>query len=68
MPLGWELVYYALAILALSMAVIYGVLTASTPEKHDAIGDKEKEFLNEAQSYYSKVRTFVIVEAKYFFI
>ncbi|KOB64701.1 Sodium-dependent phosphate transporter, partial [Operophtera brumata] len=43
MPLGWELVYYSLAILALSMAVIYGVLTASSPEKHEAIGDKEKD-------------------------
>lgn len=61
MPLGWELVYYALAMLALSMAVIYGVLTASTPEKHEAIGDKEKEFLSEAQSCYSKVKLLKLI-------
>lgn len=54
-PLGWELVYYVLAMLGLSMAVISGALTASSPDQHQAIGDAEKEFIQENLNYYRKV-------------
>ncbi|XP_026735215.1 putative inorganic phosphate cotransporter [Trichoplusia ni] len=53
-PLGWELVYYVLAMLGLSMAVISGALTASSPDQHQAIGDAEKEFIQENLNYYRK--------------
>ncbi|KAG6449200.1 hypothetical protein O3G_MSEX005909 [Manduca sexta] len=54
MPLGWEFIYYALAMVTLSLAVIIGTLTASTPEEHQAIGDDEKEHINETRSLYRK--------------
>lgn len=55
--LGWELVYYALAMMGLAMAVISGTLTASSPEDHQAVGDTEKEFIRKNLEYYRKVDT-----------
>lgn len=56
-PLGWELVYYSLAMLALSMAIISGTLTASSPGEHQAVGDAEKEFIRDTLNSYKKVMT-----------
>ncbi|KAJ8721775.1 hypothetical protein PYW08_004177 [Mythimna loreyi] len=53
-PLGWELVYYSLAMLALSMAIISGTLTASSPGEHQAVGDAEKEFISSTLNSYKK--------------
>ncbi|XP_063892062.1 putative inorganic phosphate cotransporter [Helicoverpa armigera] len=53
-PLGWELVYYSLAMLALSMSIISGTLTASSPGEHQAVGDAEKEFIRETLKSYQK--------------
>ncbi|XP_022837722.1 putative inorganic phosphate cotransporter [Spodoptera litura] len=53
-PLGWELVYYALAMLALSMAIISGTLTASSPGDHQAVGDAEMEFIKSTLVNYKK--------------
>ncbi|CAB3221225.1 unnamed protein product [Arctia plantaginis] len=52
--LGWELVYYALSMMGLSMAVISGTLTASSPEDHPAVGDTEKEFIRKNLECYRK--------------
>ncbi|XP_045772827.1 putative inorganic phosphate cotransporter [Maniola jurtina] len=50
--LSWELVFYSQAMMTLSMAVIWGLLTASSPERHQAIGDTEKEFIRESLAGY----------------
>ncbi|KAL4708198.1 hypothetical protein ACJJTC_005340 [Scirpophaga incertulas] len=52
--LGWELIFYSLAMMLLSMAIICGLLTASSPDKHQAVGDSEKEYVREALSYCKK--------------
>ncbi|CAG9786474.1 unnamed protein product [Diatraea saccharalis] len=52
--LGWELIFYSLAMTTLSMAVICAALTASSPTDHPAVGDEEKEYIREAQSLYRK--------------
>jgi hypothetical protein len=46
--------------LMLSMAIICGLLTARSPEQHQAVGDAEKEYVREALSLYKKVRLFYI--------
>lgn len=43
--LGWELIFYSLAMMALSMAAICFALTANSPGQHQAVGDSEKEYL-----------------------
>lgn len=53
--LGWELIYYILATMALSGTVVWTLLTASSPEDHPAVGDVEKEFICEALLCYKKV-------------
>lgn len=53
--LGWELVYYAQGMLALSMAAVWTLLTAGGPEQHQAVGDAEKEFIREGLRTYTKV-------------
>lgn len=51
-----------MAMMSLAMAVTYGILTASTPNRHDAIGDKEKEFIRETHMTYNKVfNNFVLI-------
>ncbi|XP_046965520.1 putative inorganic phosphate cotransporter isoform X1 [Vanessa cardui] len=52
--LGWELIFYAQAMLTLSMGAVWALLTASTPDQHHAIGDAEKEFIKEALACYKK--------------
>ncbi|RVE43976.1 hypothetical protein evm_011379 [Chilo suppressalis] len=52
--LGWELIFYSLAMATLSMAVVCALLTASSPEDHQAVGDEEKEYIKETQSLYRK--------------
>nr|XP_034831921.1 putative inorganic phosphate cotransporter [Maniola hyperantus] len=52
--LSWELVFYSQAMMALSMAVVWGLLTASSPERHHAIGDTEKEFIRESLAGYTQ--------------
>ncbi|XP_075977491.1 putative inorganic phosphate cotransporter [Anticarsia gemmatalis] len=54
LPLGWELIYYALAMMSLSLGVISATLTASSPEDHQAVGDVEIEFIKESLTYYRK--------------
>ncbi|CAG5058469.1 unnamed protein product [Parnassius apollo] len=54
--LGWELIFYSQAIITLSMAVIWGLLTASSPEEHQAVGDSEKEYIKETLACYRKKR------------
>lgn len=58
LPLGWELIYYALAMIILSMAVVIGTLTASSPEEHRAISDKELEYILDSLNLYRKVCMF----------
>lgn len=41
--------------LALSMAIISGTLTASTPGEHQAVGDAEKEFIRDTLNRFKKV-------------
>ncbi|XP_072948849.1 putative inorganic phosphate cotransporter [Epargyreus clarus] len=48
--LGWELIFYSQAMMTLSFAIVWALLTASSPDQHHAVGDKEKEFINEALS------------------
>ncbi|XP_012545207.2 putative inorganic phosphate cotransporter isoform X2 [Bombyx mori] len=68
--LGWEFIYYALAMATLSMAVVIGTLTASSFEGHQAMGDGEKEFIRDAMTLYKKkklIRPFrSILECKKF--
>ncbi|XP_063384121.1 putative inorganic phosphate cotransporter [Cydia fagiglandana] len=52
--LGWELIFYAQAMAALSSCAVWGILTAATPQQHQAIGDKEKEYIEEAKGFYKK--------------
>ncbi|XP_052741527.1 putative inorganic phosphate cotransporter [Bicyclus anynana] len=52
--LSWELVFYSQAMMTLSMAVIWALLTASSPEQHQAIGDTEKEFIRDTLAGYYK--------------
>ncbi|XP_047503567.1 putative inorganic phosphate cotransporter [Pieris napi] len=52
--LGWELVFYSQAMMTFSMAVIWGLLTASRPDKHKAVGDWESEFIKETSKFYRK--------------
>ncbi|XP_026315266.1 putative inorganic phosphate cotransporter [Hyposmocoma kahamanoa] len=52
--LGWELIFYTQAMMMLSMAAIWGLLTSSSPERHHAVGDKEKEYIRENLERYRK--------------
>lgn len=53
--LGWELIFYSQAMMTLSMAAIWALLTAGSPDSHQAIGDEEKDFIRQALSTYRKV-------------
>ncbi|XP_053609770.1 putative inorganic phosphate cotransporter [Plodia interpunctella] len=55
--LGWELIYYSLAMISLSMAVITFALTASSPDEHPALGESEKEFLESVVTSSNKKNT-----------
>ncbi|XP_050675822.1 putative inorganic phosphate cotransporter isoform X2 [Leptidea sinapis] len=55
--LGWELIFYSQAMMTFSMAAIWGLLTASSPEQHKAIGDAEQEFIKESKKFYRKRRS-----------
>lgn len=57
--LAWELLFYAQAMTTLSMAAIWGLLTATSPDEHQAVGDSEKEYIKEAIACYRKVRDFL---------
>ncbi|KAH9630948.1 hypothetical protein HF086_013487, partial [Spodoptera exigua] len=57
-PLGWELVYYSLAMLALSMAIISGTLTASSPGDHQA-----KEIKRPWREILKSLRFWVVASA-----
>ncbi|CAH2229076.1 jg19857 [Pararge aegeria aegeria] len=50
--LSWELIFYSQAMMTLSMAVIWSLLTGSSPERHQAMGDTEKEFIRETLAGY----------------
>ncbi|XP_045448058.1 putative inorganic phosphate cotransporter [Melitaea cinxia] len=52
--LGWELIFYTEAMITLSMAAMWVLLTASTPDRHQAMGDTEKEFIKQALACYKK--------------
>ncbi|KAJ2948845.1 hypothetical protein O0L34_g5771 [Tuta absoluta] len=52
--LGWELIFYSQAMLTLSVGVMWVLLTASTPDQHEAMGDTEKEFIKETLSNLKK--------------
>ncbi|CAH2096619.1 unnamed protein product [Euphydryas editha] len=52
--LGWELIFYSQAMIMLSMAAMWALLTASTPDRHQAIGDAEKDFIKQALACYRK--------------
>ncbi|KAG7308956.1 hypothetical protein JYU34_006233 [Plutella xylostella] len=52
--LGWELVFYSLAMMTLSAAAVWALLTAGRPADHPAVGDKEKEFIDEALKCYKQ--------------
>ncbi|KPI98330.1 Putative inorganic phosphate cotransporter [Papilio xuthus] len=52
--LGWELIAYAQATLALSLAVLWALLTAASPEQHHACPDAEREYIKEASAGYRK--------------
>ncbi|KPJ14576.1 Putative inorganic phosphate cotransporter [Papilio machaon] len=54
--LGWELVAYAQATLALSLAVLWSLLTAASPEQHHACPDAEREYIKEASAECRKKR------------
>ncbi|XP_059058441.1 putative inorganic phosphate cotransporter [Achroia grisella] len=54
--LGWELIYYSLAMMAFSMGTICVLLTASSPNKHQAVGDTEKEYIAVAMSNIEKLQ------------
>lgn len=62
--LGWELLFYAQAMLALSMATVWGLLTATSPDEHQAVGDSEKEYIKEAIACYRKVSALRAVQAQ----
>ncbi|CAG4952651.1 unnamed protein product [Colias eurytheme] len=55
--LGWELIFYSQAMITFSMAAVWGLLTASSPEKHKAVGDSEGEFIREAIRCYRAKKT-----------
>ncbi|XP_038210031.1 putative inorganic phosphate cotransporter [Zerene cesonia] len=55
--LSWELIFYSQAMMTFSMAAVWGLLTASSPEKHKAIGDSESEFIREAIRCYREKKT-----------
>ncbi|OWR49786.1 putative inorganic phosphate cotransporter [Danaus plexippus plexippus] len=50
--LGWELIFYSQAMMTLSTATLWVLLTSSTPETHHAIGDTEKEYIRRSLSCY----------------
>ncbi|CAK1554557.1 unnamed protein product [Leptosia nina] len=52
--LGWELVFYSQAMMAFSMAAIWGLLTASSPDNHKAVSDWESDFIKESSKLYRK--------------
>ncbi|XP_041979104.1 putative inorganic phosphate cotransporter [Aricia agestis] len=52
--LGWELVCYAQAMGTLAVATMWVLLTSSTPDKHEAVGDKEKEMIRDAMETYKQ--------------
>ncbi|CAH0715887.1 unnamed protein product, partial [Brenthis ino] len=52
--LGWELIFYSQAMMTLSMAAIWALLTAGSPGSHQAIGNEEKDFIRQALSTYRK--------------
>ncbi|XP_068633482.1 putative inorganic phosphate cotransporter [Battus philenor] len=54
--LGWELLFYSQAMMTLSMAAIWSLLTAASPDQHQAVGDFEKEFIKEASAGYREKR------------
>ncbi|CAK1579849.1 unnamed protein product [Parnassius mnemosyne] len=54
--LGWELIFYSQAIMTLSMAAMWGLLTASSPDEHQAVGDSEKEYIKETLACYRMKR------------
>lgn len=58
--LGWELVFYSLAMMTLSAAAVWALLTAGRPADHPAVGDKEKEFIDEALKCYKQVGLFLL--------
>ncbi|XP_052747646.1 putative inorganic phosphate cotransporter isoform X2 [Galleria mellonella] len=53
--LGWELIYYSLAMMAFSIGAICILLTANSPNKHQAVGDTEKEYIAVAKNNMEKI-------------